>query len=123
MTRKLLSTGLCVAAAFLIASCVSHDLGETVIIPDCEEDPVSYASDIVPIVNATCAVGSCHNGSMGPDLDWTNAEKFSAKATEAARRTQLPTSDPEHMPKNGAMLSVTDLQKIACWAEQGAPIN
>ncbi len=123
MTSKfLVSAGLCIASAFLITSCVSHDLGEVVVIGDCENE-ISYNDDIKPIVTGRCAIGACHNGSMGPDLDWRDPAKFQANADEAKRRVALPATDPDHMPKNGTTLPIGEIQKISCWADQGAPTD
>jgi hypothetical protein len=102
-------------------ACDNHDLGPVMKEVSCEGvDIMSYADDIEPIVIAICA--ECHNSADFPTRDWTDKELFAQYAVEASRRVRLFVTDPEHMPKNGE-LSDEQIQKIVCWASQGAPTD
>jgi len=81
--------------------------------------PRSYAGDINPIIQSSCAINSgCHaSGSTnGPGPLLIYAEVFNA-------RTQIRTAVANGtMPKTG---SLTNDQKnaIICWIDSGAPNN
>jgi uncharacterized membrane protein len=110
-----------IATLFLLwtVSCDNHDLGPVVIVDCSGVAAISYQLGVKPVVDRVCS--ECHNSSW-PEGDWTSAVKIKEHAAEAARRVQLPTTDPDHMPKNGVQLTEQELEAIVCWAAQGAPI-
>jgi len=79
---------------------------------------VSYASQIVPILNATCNFASCHGAGNGT-RDFTNfANVFSKAAAIKVRTGNLS------MPPAGSVdLTIQQLQLIACWVDDGAKNN
>lgn len=119
MTIK--SIGLALSVILFVSACVSHDLGQEAVAYECDGD-VSFSNDIQPILNDRCV--TCHNSAeLGSSHDWTNPEVFQQHATEAKRRVMLPLSDADHMPADGTSLNEEEITKIACWADQGAPID
>ena len=76
---------------------------------------VSYETDISPIVRNNCAVSGCHNGTQAPDL-----RTFKGVHDNAANVKKL-TQDGT-MPLNGS-LTQEQIDKIACWVDDGAPAN
>lgn len=111
-----------IAAAYsgfcLLFSCVKHHIE---IDRSCQTE-ISYQDQVSQIVTAKCAIPACHNGDMGANLDWRDFQNFQSRADEVRRRIQLPASDPEHMPRRGA-LTTGEIQTIVCWVQQGALDN
>jgi hypothetical protein len=86
---------------------------------DCSGTAKSYATDVNPIIQASCATNSgCHGSSShsGPGELLTYAEVFNARST--IRAAVLSGA----MPQNG---SLTTAQKTAiiCWIDNGATNN
>ena len=116
-----MKTPLCAWVLLLAATqaCVYHNLDEPT--PggvECTTIDVQYAENIVPIINTKCAISGCHDGASGIP-NWKVLSNLQEHGAEIQRRTQLPASDPDHMPRVG---SLTDSEKKAlyCWIENGA---
>lgn len=118
--QKYILSALTVYGFFLLClnSCVSHDFPEYVC-----EDTYSFAEDIRPIIETKCAVSGCHNGDMGPDLNWTNFEKFHQRAASGLVKYRVTNRimPPSFSP--AGPLSQEQINTIACWADQGALNN
>lgn len=101
-------------------SCVDHSLPE----PEAGDciNTVSFAGQIKPIINTSCALTGCHNGDNGADINWTKLENFQAKKANVKDRITRPVGVPGHMPAVG---SITDdqIQLIVCWVDQGGQDN
>lgn len=119
--RKLLQSLTSFVLALLVtAACVDHHLESNISVECDGAETVSYLNDIKPIVDANCS--RCHNiGFVG--RDWTDPEQLQDHAAEASRRVQLPTTHADHMPMDPPELTIEEIKSIACWAEQGAPID
>jgi len=101
-----------------LESCVYHDFPEYV----CEEQ-ISFAEDVLPIIQTKCAVSGCHNGDMGPDLTWTDFDQFHARAESGLVKYRVTNHimPPSYSP--AGPLSQEQINTIACWADQGALNN
>lgn len=99
-------------------SCVYHDIPEHV----CVEE-VSFATDIRPIIETKCAVSGCHNGDMGPDLNWTNFDQFHARAESGLIKYRVTNHimPPSYSP--AGPLTQEQINTVACWADQGSLNN
>ena len=86
---------------------------------DCEK--ITYSKDIEPIMKTNCATKGCHvpNGAS-PDLTIFQGAKESADNGQLKKR--MIDGNPSFMPSSGK-LSDTDLEKVACWINAGAPNN
>ena len=99
--------------------------------PEPVTTPVSYASEIQPIFNASCNMASCHDGTHEPNLlagsSYSSVLGFintaNPEASELYRRITLPDSDPEFMPEGEPALSSEEINKILSWITQGAQNN
>lgn len=82
----------------------------------CSGPAKSFATDVNPVIQASCA--GCHGaGSIaGPGPLLTYAQVFNARA---AIRSAVSSG---RMPPNGG-LSVTQKNAILCWIDNGAPNN
>jgi hypothetical protein len=76
---------------------------------------ISFTSSILPIIQKSCTISGCHNGSQFPDL-----RVFKNIQDNAARiKTQTASRS---MPLGGA-LTQSEIDAIACWVDDGAPQN
>lgn len=101
-----------------LVRCVSHDFPQYV----CTKT-YSFAKDIKPIIDMKCAVSGCHNGDMGPNLNWTNFEMFHQRAASGLVKYRVINHImPPSWTKAGP-LSQEQIDAIACWTDQGALNN
>lgn len=107
-----------------IFSQVSNGLNDVIVedINDCRVErrirvlsSVSFSEDIFPLMLANCAVTGCHDGSRSPDL------RSSVEIVTFAERIAERTSNGSMPPGGRPSLNQEDIDKIACWLEDGAP--
>ena len=79
----------------------------------------SYKDEIIPIIEASCAVAECHDGSDTALPDWTIYANVEALAETIKRRTGNSTMPPPGSPG----LTSAEIQAIACWVDDGALNN
>lgn len=99
-------------------SCVYHDFSENI----CAEE-ISFAEDISPIIQTKCAIPDCHNGDMGPSLNWTNFEQFHARAQSGLVKYRVTNHIMPPSSSIAGPLTQEQINAIACWADQGAQNN
>lgn len=76
----------------------------------------SWSADVLPVIKTYCAITGCHNGSSRPDLrDYNKAKSY-------AGQIKSMTQD-RRMPYDGTPLKQSDIDKIGCWVDDGAPNN
>lgn len=87
---------------------------------DC--DKITYAKDVEPILRENCATTGCHvpNGS-GP-ADYTSFDGIKTDASSGELRKRMIDGNPSFMPPTGK-LPQSDLDKVSCWLNAGAPNN
>jgi hypothetical protein len=118
--KTLVSTFLLIAVLLIGYSCskkgdsgTGGGGGTTTV--DCSTTNAKFATDIQPLINSSCAISGCHDGTQTPTLiDYSqisgNASKINAEVQSG------------RMPKTGS-LSATQKKLIACWVQSGAPNN
>ncbi len=77
---------------------------------------VSYNNEIKRIIETNCAFSGCHDAGSG-SRNWTDYEKLKDNAQNVKLRTgnrTMPPDDP---------LSAEDIERIACWVDDGALNN
>ena len=95
---------------------------------------ISYAADIVPIMNGSCGAqnNNCHSSGSTVGgyvvLDVHIGVAYSASTATTGSNCQLVSSvvwdgNTSPMPKNSGKLSPCDIQKIQKWVNEGAPDN
>lgn len=83
--------------------------------PECST-AVLYEGDIRPLIQNNCALAGCHAaGATPPEL--TDFEMVHARAADIRHMTQSRQMPP---PTSGRSLSQEEIDKIACWVEQGS---
>lgn len=79
---------------------------------------VSFASEIAPILNASCNFSSCHGAGNG-SRSFTSYSNVAAKAAFI----KLRTGNLSMPPPGSADLTAAEIQRIACWVDDGAKNN
>lgn len=74
----------------------------------------SFATDISPIIKSYCATSGCHNGSRSPNLSSYSNISANASSIVGAINSNMPP---------GQRLTSTQIAKITCWVNNGAPNN
>lgn len=107
-----------------ITACTKDNISPT--IPtnvDCSSLMASYANDIQPIMNSSCAISGCHVAGFSSG-DFTNYSGLKAKVDDGTvkNRTIVQMNMP---PANstGPTLTTAQLDLLNCWIEAGAPEN
>jgi hypothetical protein len=77
---------------------------------------VSFANDILPLINANCQISGCH-GDSGGIPSWSSYDNIFARASAIKTRTGNGTMPP------GGGLTTEQIQMIADWVDDGAPNN
>lgn len=75
----------------------------------------TYTDEIKSIIDGTCSIEGCHNGSNSSLPSLTNYDEVFAR--RSGIRNQV---ESKNMPPAGA-LSQELINLIACWVENGAP--
>jgi hypothetical protein len=84
-----------------------------------------FSSDVLPVMNASCNSGGCHNTASaggGVILDTYNGVKTQA-ANGRLTGTINQTGSYSPMPKGGAKLNSCTIAKIQQWINSGTPNN
>jgi hypothetical protein len=76
---------------------------------------ISYANSISGIIETNCAVSGCHNGSQFPDFRvFKNVQDNATEIKTLTANGSMPPGNP---------LTQAEIDKIACWVDDGAPDN
>lgn len=111
MKKMLITVVSAVALTWTMASsCKKEDTTPT----NCSTS-VSFAKDVQPIINNSCAISGCHNGATKPNL--TSYASIKAEVDDV--KEQVVSGS---MPK-GRTLSAADKDALLCWIANGAANN
>lgn len=87
----------------------------------CNSTP-TYTTDIAPILNASCAIGGCHNASTkqkGIDLSNYNVAKNEFTKSNTALASVHHASGVDAMPDGQTKLPDATINKLDCWVKNG----
>ncbi len=90
---------------------------------DCTSVTPTYATDIKPIMDVSCASAGCHSASakaQGIDLSSYAAVKLES-SNKAFMGSMQHSRGYSSMPKNASKLTDASLQKIYCWIQNSTP--
>ncbi|MCB0429996.1 MAG: hypothetical protein H6585_00230 [Flavobacteriales bacterium] len=109
------------AVPFLLVQGCTNDREVLPDIPICDTMQVSYAQDVYPLIQVSCAVSGCHeNGYIYGDF--TNYQELKDKVDLGVFQTEV--FDQKSMPQAPvAPLTGAELQLLECWVEHGALNN
>ncbi len=129
---------------FMLAACSSETIDNTGLTdPDPEPDPdpvqVSYAQDIQPLFNTSCAGAGCHVGqatngvSLGSHAQVTTSVGFQygtpvvipgdASGSPIVDKISANPRFGSRMPLGRAPLEAADINRVRVWINNGAPNN
>jgi len=91
---------------------------------NCDNANVSYQNDIVPILNAACALSGCHVESFnagdftlyGPLKDRVDSGRLNSRVVVSQNMPPSNSSGPKS-------LSDEEIKLFECWIEAGGPDN
>ena len=95
----------------------------------CDTATVTFAQDILPILNASCNIsGGCHDaaGMATSGYNFTTYDGIQSQATTDILINDIngtPSSRHNAMPKNLPKISDCDINKMTRWVNQGAQNN
>lgn len=107
-----------VTAMIWLAGCASDSEEELFGTEECSE-PVSLSGDVLPIIQANCAIEGCHVTGTGLP-DYTSKQTVLELASRIKTRTGNGTMPPANAPTS---LTLEEINTIACWVDQGAEDN
>jgi len=91
----------------------------------CDTLNVTFANDVEPIINQSCALAACHGS--GSATGGYNFDDYQGTKTSADNNILLCVINHKAgckpMPQGGSQLSEIKRLKIECWVEEGAPNN
>jgi hypothetical protein len=90
---------------------------------DCTAIAPTYTDNVKSIMDANCAYSGCHDASTkakGIDLS-TYATVLSESSSARFMGSMHHEGDYDAMPEGASQLNTSDLQKIYCWIQSGAP--
>ena len=85
---------------------------------DCTQVTAKYTIDVAPIIQSKCAYSGCHDAGAAGGVALTNY----TQVFQNSARIRTSTVVNKTMPKTGS-LTPTELAKIKCWLDSGAPNN
>ena len=95
----------------------------------CDTTAMSFANDILPILNTNCNIaGGCHDAA-GQSTSGFNFTSYAGVQTESTTATMVndingtPGSRDHAMPLNLPKIAECDIDKITAWINQGAKNN
>lgn len=105
---------------FLFSSCTSDNEEDLFPSTDCDTNNVSFSADIMPIIDASCAVVGCHVQGGGGNGVFENYNNIKAKIDNGSFAKRLLTD--QDMPPSGP-LSSCQMEHVQAWIDAGAPNN
>jgi len=103
---------------FLLISSCTKDVGK---LPFCESNSSKFNSDIKPILITKCAISGCHEPGFVLG-NFNNYSDVKLKVDKGSFYNFIYVN--KLMPPSGREpLSETELKKIKCWLDDGAPEN
>lgn len=127
MKRIVILTGLVFFLVIGLASCYKDIIKPQLAAdPDGPPQPVSFKTELAPILNTNCALAGCHvSGAHKPYL--TTDISYQQIVNGGFINTSLPKESILYKMINGDMAqyipSKTDRQKVYDWIRNGAPNN
>jgi hypothetical protein len=83
---------------------------------------ISYAAEVDPIIQASCAIPNCHDGSNANLPNFTVFSELQSRANDqpGGVRQRVKSGD---MPRGGGTLQPDEIAAILCWVDEGAQEN
>lgn len=85
----------------------------------CDSLNVTYSATVKPITDNNCAISGCHAAGSG-NGDFTTYAGLKAKVDNGSFKKRV--IEDKTMPPSGP-LPASDIEKLQCWLDAGAPEN
>jgi uncharacterized membrane protein len=86
---------------------------------DCTTTPAKYNADIKPIIQTKCAISNCHNtATAAGGVAFTDYNSVKLHTDHIMERVVII----KDMPTTGPLPN-SEILKIKCWIDSGAPNN
>jgi len=127
MKRLLIYTGLMFVIGFGMSGCYRDVIFPDVAVdPDGPPQPVSFSTDLAPLLNSSCALAGCHvSGGHKPYM--TSGISYLEIVNGGFVNTSIPKESTIYKMINGEMRtympSAANRQKVYDWIRNGAPNN
>jgi hypothetical protein len=102
-----------ICSLFLASSCTKEKT-PFIQTPSCN-GPVSFANDVLPVIEQNCS--GCHDANGAGGYSFTDYSNISTNAN--ALLSSLRATGPQLMPQGGPALPDSTIQLIECWIYQG----
>jgi hypothetical protein len=90
---------------------------------DCSAIAPTYTNDVKSIMDANCAYSGCHD--VYTNAHGINLSTYAAVLSESSNARFMGSMHHEggydRMPEGASQLNTSDLQKVYCWIQSGAP--
>lgn len=124
--RKFITLAILLTSIIGVESC-TYDNEEDLfgnINQNCDTSNVSFANDILPIMNASCNITGCHDSqTQAAGLDLTGHAGTSGAGGNGTLVGRIKGIGGNLMPLGGTALPDCDISKIETWVADGAPNN
>lgn len=110
-----------VIISVLITSCQYDNEEELYPDVECDTVNVSYAEDIEPIIDNSCATSGCHVDGGTGNGSFKNYTRVKAKVDNGSMRQRVVVT--QDMPPDPESLTACQINKIDAWIDAGAPNN
>jgi len=127
MKRLLIYAGLMFVIGFGMSGCYRDVIFPDVAVdPDGPPQPVSFSTDLAPLLNSSCALAGCHvSGGHKPYM--TSGISYLEIVNGGFVNTSIPKESTIYKMINGEMRtympSAANRQKLYDWIRNGAPNN
>ena len=127
MKRLLIYTGLMFVIGLGLTGCYRDVIFPDVAVdPDGPPQPVSFSTDLAPLLNSSCALAGCHvSGGHKPYM--TAGISYLEIVNGGFVNTSIPKESTIYKMINGEMRtympSAVNRQKLYDWIRNGAPNN
>lgn len=90
---------------------------------DCSGVTSTFTADVKSIMDNNCATSGCHNsGTQANGIDLSTYDLVKSESSRARFLGSIRhESGFNRMPQGANKLSDANIEKIACWVENGAP--
>ena len=107
-----------IIASSIVYSCTKDHVPAVIVDSNCT-DTISFATQILPMIEANCV--SCHGSPNSTGYTLTDYSNISANA--AAILNSLSGTSVALMPQGGPALNDSLIQQFSCWKSQGTLNN
>lgn len=120
MMKKLIYLICLIAISLWFQSCYNDNEEEIYGVVTCDVTEITYANDVQPIINSSCATTACHASGGSAPGNFTNFNELTDKVDNGSFVNRVLVQ--KTMPPNSE-LSNCELEILQAWIDGGALNN